>query len=73
MFVWYKGAGQMPVLFLRKIYFLNITFIFIWGMHIQCNDITPMTIQCYRRHPVTNKFYPFNYWNDSIMYEKSCP
>jgi hypothetical protein len=30
-------------------------------------------LKCYIWHPVTNKFYPSNYWYDSLVYEKVCP
>jgi len=30
-----------------------------------------MNSQCYTKHLIINKFYPFNCWSDSLVYEKS--
>jgi hypothetical protein len=43
------------------------TFILSWCMHIQNNNITPMTTWYYIWHHVTNKFNPLNGRSDSLM------
>jgi hypothetical protein len=65
IFIWYLGNWKC-------ILYVTI-FILICGMHIQYYDTAPMTLQGYIWWHVTNKIYPFNCWNDSVMYEKSCP
>jgi hypothetical protein len=58
--------------FLMKTVFCNMTFILIWYMHIQKNNIT-LTTYCYYIHLVTNKLCPLNRWYDSLMHEKANP
>ena len=49
-----------------------ITFLLIWCMHIQNNDITPATSQNYIWHPITHRLSSFNCSYYSVVYKNSC-